>query len=233
MRHKGIDSFIERSMIIHKGKYTYGSVKWKTRADPVDITCPIHGDFVQTPHWHLRGGGCPKCRLENEETSPINVFIGKAKRVHGNKYTYDNVAYVNSVTKVNITCPIHGDFEQTPAGHISGNGCPKCAEVSRKVTLLKTTKQFIVEAVAVHGDKYDYSQSVYTGSSFPIQVVCPYHGMFQVRAHVHLQGYGCPECAKADRDKHTTFHYTEAMPKREPVKLSPTMKALNTWRPTR
>ena len=46
------------------------------------------------------------------------IFIQKAKSVHGNKYDYSLVEYVNSATKIKIICPIHGIFEQTPNNHL-------------------------------------------------------------------------------------------------------------------
>ena len=42
------------------------------------------------------------------------------------KYNYDKFVYVNAHTKSIITCPIHGDFEQTPDAHKTGSGCKKC-----------------------------------------------------------------------------------------------------------
>jgi hypothetical protein len=53
-------------------------------------------------------------------------FINSAKELHGNRYSYDKVQYVDSKTPVIITCPEHGDFAQTPNVHLSGHGCPKC-----------------------------------------------------------------------------------------------------------
>jgi hypothetical protein len=38
-------------------------------------------------------------------------FIQRALLIHNNKYLYDKVNYINTQTKVIITCPIHGDFE--------------------------------------------------------------------------------------------------------------------------
>ena len=52
-------------------------------------------------------------------------FITKAKTVHGNKYDYSRVVYVDSVTPVSIVCPEHGEFKQRPAMHLSGRGCPE------------------------------------------------------------------------------------------------------------
>ena len=58
--------------------------------------------------------------------SNTEEFIKKAKKVHGNKYDYSKVNYINNHTNVTIICPEHGEFEQTPKGHLRGQGCPKC-----------------------------------------------------------------------------------------------------------
>lgn len=77
-------------------------------------------------------------------------FIEDAQKVHGNKYDYSNVEYVNCKKKVKITCPLHGDFMITPDGHLQGRGCPVCRYIRPKVAnpesvndlhLLKTTEQ--------------------------------------------------------------------------------------------
>ena len=44
------------------------------------------------------------------------------------KYNYDKFVYVNAHTKSIITCPIHGDFEQTPSNHLQGKGCKECVK---------------------------------------------------------------------------------------------------------
>ena len=54
------------------------------------------------------------------------VFIERAKAVHGDRYGYDKVEYVSAHTKVIITCSEHGDFEQVPSSHLVGRGCPRC-----------------------------------------------------------------------------------------------------------
>ena len=54
-------------------------------------------------------------------------FIEKAKIIHGNRYDYSKVEYVNNSTKVCIICPEHGEFWQTPNNHnTSRQDCPKC-----------------------------------------------------------------------------------------------------------
>lgn len=95
----------------------------------VTIICSIHGIFHQTPNHHLNGKGCKSCgRLNNISVikSTTSKFIKKAIEVHKNLYTYENVEYVNSRTKVNITCKKHGTYECTPNNHLRGKGCPIC-----------------------------------------------------------------------------------------------------------
>jgi hypothetical protein len=57
--------------------------------------------------------------------------------MHNNYYNYSKVNYINSFTKVLITCPIHGDFEQTPSSHLSGRGCPKCKRSNGEILVAK------------------------------------------------------------------------------------------------
>ena len=54
-------------------------------------------------------------------------FIKKAREVHGDRYDYSKVEYVNNQTKVCIICKKHGEFWQRASNHIAGRGCTKCA----------------------------------------------------------------------------------------------------------
>lgn len=50
-------------------------------------------------------------------------FIKKAKLIHGNKYDYSLVEYVNNKTKIKIICNTCKDsYLQSPAEHLSGKG---------------------------------------------------------------------------------------------------------------
>ena len=69
----------------------------------------------------------------------MEKFIQRAIQVHGNKYDYSNIQYVNSSTKVKIICEIHGDFYISPNNHINLRGCQKCGEI-RMNELKKITK---------------------------------------------------------------------------------------------
>jgi hypothetical protein len=55
-------------------------------------------------------------------TPLTKIFIEKATTKHNNKYIYTKSNYITAKTKLTITCPIHGDFEQTPTNHLAGKG---------------------------------------------------------------------------------------------------------------
>ena len=67
--------------------------------------------------------------------STYNDFVLESRKIHGNKYDYSNVEYVNSYTKVCIICPIHGEFWQAPSNHLRGQGCKKCSIEKNKKPL--------------------------------------------------------------------------------------------------
>jgi len=57
---------------------------------------------------------------------PVKYFVYKANKIHGDKYNYDKVVYINAKTPIIIGCPVHNDFLQTPDSHLGGSGCSKC-----------------------------------------------------------------------------------------------------------
>lgn len=114
----------------------------------------------------------------------------------GNIFILDKVNYVNSKTKVIITCPIHGDFEVAPNNFLSqGKGCPKCAIEQRSKNNMRTLEDVIKEVTRVHNGKYSYEHSVYNGMDNNITITCPIHGDFEQKVSHHLRGHGCPICA--------------------------------------
>lgn len=121
--------FINRANSIHSCIYDYSKVNYQNMHTKICIICLEHGEFWQTPHNHLMGHGCPKCGKLNSaalKTLDNENFIQKAIKIHGNRYSYDNIKYKNNHTKICIVCPIHGKFWQMPYSHLNGNGCPKC-----------------------------------------------------------------------------------------------------------
>ena len=125
------EEFIKRAKKIHGDKYDYSKVKYSTNHKKICIICPKHGEFWQQPSDHLNGHGCRKClldKLPNIKKLTTEEFIKRAKKIHGDKYDYSKVKYINSKTAVCIICPKHGEFWQIPNYHLSKCGCQKCAE---------------------------------------------------------------------------------------------------------
>jgi len=206
---KTTEEFIEKAKLIHGDIFDYSLVEYINSKIKVKIICPIHGEFEQTPNNHLNGAKCFKCKIDNLtllNKKNVNEFIEKARLKHNDKYDYSLVEYVNTDTKVKIICPIHGEFEQSPKSHLRGSNCHECAKIigSNKLSKnnLMTLESFIDKSKAIHGDKYDYSESKYTHSSKKLKIICPIHGEFEQTPSIHLRGSGCNKCGinKATND---------------------------------
>lgn len=57
-----------------------------------------------------------------------------------------------------------------------------------------TQEEFINRANAVHGNKYDYSNTEYISNNGKVRIICPLHGEFTQKPHEHMIGHGCKEC---------------------------------------
>lgn len=121
-----------------------------------------------------------------------NQFVEKANKIHNNFYIYNDV-YINSISKIKIICPKHGEFIQTPNSHLSEKGCKLCAKDKLVKRLTKSKEQFIEMANKVHNNKYIYSNE-YVDRNTKIKIICTRHGEFLQKPHDHLHGKGCPKC---------------------------------------
>ncbi|MGL4852489.1 MAG: zinc-ribbon domain-containing protein [Tannerellaceae bacterium] len=70
-----------------------------------------------------------------------------------------------------------------------GYGCDWCAKRHKY-----STEEWIEEAIAVHGDRYDYSLTDYINSKTVVSITCSIHGVFQQVPSEHLSGKGCKWC---------------------------------------
>ena len=122
-------------------------------------------------------------------------FIKKSKLIHNNKYDYSKVEYIDSLTKVCIICPIHGEFWQTPQAHARGNSCPLCSNINRGDTFRSNLYEFIDKANKIHNNEYDYSKVEYINSSTKVCITCKKHGDFYMTPSNHLTGQKCPKCS--------------------------------------
>ena len=193
------EEFINKAKSIHGDKYDYSKVNYINNSTKICIICPIHGEFWKQPNHHLNGYGCNKCSKINNTKNEKNKydFIKKAKEIHGDKYDYSKVEYINSKNKVCIICKEHGEFYQTPNKHIiRKHGCPLC-----NGGIKSNTKDFIKKAKEVHGNKYDYSKVEYINANTKVCIICSIHGEFWQTPHNHLNGCGCPYCNESHLER--------------------------------
>ena len=195
------EEFINKAKLTHGDKYDYSLVKYVNNRTKIKIICRIHGAFNQTASSHKRGCCCPKCKNTEKGLSsvlPKNLVIEKFKKVHGDKYDYSFIEYINSFTKIKIICPTHGLFLQTPSSHSTGKGCSKCVK-HKNFTQNIAIEQFHKK----HNNKYDYSLVEYKLNNDKIKIICPIenHGIFEMTSNAHFSGRGCPKCGKNYRFK--------------------------------
>lgn len=131
-----LSEFISKATKIHKGKYNYNLVKYNGSYEKVTITCVKHGNFKMRAYSHLGGQGCKECRKETLSAKfkhNTEDFIRKAMIIHGDKYDYSLVKYDGFRNKVDIICPIHGLFKQSPNNHLTGCDCSKCSYLNMSI----------------------------------------------------------------------------------------------------
>jgi len=137
------------------------------------------------------------------QNNKTNTFITKAIKIHGEKYNYSKVNYINAKTKVTIICKQHGEFSQSPSNHLNNHNCQKCAKNFKLNTL-----SFIENAKQIHGDRYDYSEVEYTNADKKVIILCKEHGRFTQIPDFHInRKCGCPKCS--NNVKLDTFTFIE------------------------
>lgn len=119
-------------------------------------------------------------------------YIEICKNLHNNKYDYTLVKYSRLKDNIKIICKEHGEFTQRAQTHLNGASCIRCYKDSRN----KSHDEFINECENKHNGKYDYINTIFTGSKSIIDIVCRKHGEFKQTAYKHLIGQGCPKCSQ-------------------------------------
>ena len=208
-------AFIAKARAIHGRKYDYSKVRYTDLDTPVRIVCRRHGEFRTTPYNHTRPdapSGCMACwresralKAKEDAKQKQQDFIARAKKLHGRKYDYSQVRYVNVDTPVKVLCLKHGEFFPSPWSHAGGDkspksGCPKCGDERGSKQIRDRHKaMFVSRARKVHGDAYDYGKTVYKDARSKLTIACRKHGHFCQVASSHLQGIGCPACGLTRR----------------------------------
>ena len=216
------EEFIKKSREVHGDKYDYSKVEYYNSKEKVCIICPKHGEFWQIPRDHYgKKAGCPKCGIESIKSKTSDTkedFIKKAREKWEDFYNYDKINYINSKTKVEIICPIHGSFWQRPNDHLSNYGCPKCGIEKRAKNTTTSVKDFVRDLYIKFGDKIKLNEDTYINLLTPAEFACPIHGVFINKpAYVYKTKHGCPKCGYIEGGKLNKLSLEEFIQKAKKV----------------
>ena len=203
MRQYRLDSntFKERCIEIHKGKYDYSKAGYVNTRTKVCIICPIHGEFWQTAKNHLKGQGCPICAKEEQKIKAkgnFQNFIQESQRRFGSKHSFPNIEseYENEHSKITIQCNDCGNiFTKRANDHITSpnGGCCNCREIKRNESTSYTYDYLLGHNVLnLQIKPFEGVKSI----NEKVTIACPIHGEYEINISSFLKGkYACKKCS--------------------------------------
>lgn len=139
MRKKTLDELIKKASIIHNGKYSYHHYVLINTHTPSYITCPIHGDFLQSFDSHInQKSGCPECAKAKRNLKNTKFryhMLSENDQKYSFDYIYDKFRYNGYDAKSIVVCREHGEFLTSWHKLKSGHGCPKCGNINNRSEL--------------------------------------------------------------------------------------------------
>ncbi len=194
------EDFKTKANLIHNNNYEYDCSEYSKASDKISIRCKSHGIFSMTANKHLSGRGCPCCKKEEFYNSEsLESYSARASAIHKNKFIYLKKYSKSTSNKkksvIEYMCKSHGLVIQSAYGHLNGKGCVRCSrELSGQYSVM-TTQEFIEKSRMKHGDRYDYSESVYFRAASKLKIICKKHGVFLQTPNRHTGGSGCKKCS--------------------------------------
>jgi len=184
--------------------FDYSKVDYLRAKTSLAIRCIKHDLwFTQTAASHITGMvSCKRCRSERPLRKRVRTkaeFIKRGIELYNGLDTYEFLNFVNSSTKVMITCKKHGNYLIRPGTYLQGCRCIACGVESKQLTL----SDLKIKVKEVHGDRYTYDWSTYKNSSNKMKIRCRVHGWFEQRVNTHISGRGCSVCG-VDVKRHSS-----------------------------
>ena len=193
-RKKTQEEFIAEARAIWGDKFDFSNTIYVNNHTNIIVKCNDCGEvFTPKPDNLLHHHGCPVCSGNKKMTK--EMFLKRAKEIHGEKYDYSKVVWVDKFTEIVIGCPIHGYFRQIPKYHFYQNGCKECSKLTMGRERLSVDR-FLEKSHSIHGNKYDYSLiKMIKNNRERLPIICRDHGVFMQSAHAHTDNkQGCPDC---------------------------------------
>jgi hypothetical protein len=191
----------------HGEQYDYNSRDYTNSSSQIRITCPKHGEFIQSVTSHKHGQGCPKCgreRISESLTTPWEEVLKTFREIHNDEYEYTPETYTLLDNPMEMFCKKHGRFEQIPKNHRNGSGCPECGRERISESLTTPWEEVLKSFREVHRDEYDYNEETYKRTQEKMEIICRKHGVFLQTPMTHKQGTGCPVCSSSKGEKEIT-----------------------------
>jgi hypothetical protein len=192
------EDFLKKVSARLRGPLDLSKFEYSGSAGKGIAICPVHGEFMISANALMNRIGCKPCsRSESGRKRAMTQeeFILRAAEVHGEKYDYSKVVYINSQKHVTIVCPSHGEFSQSPNAHLRGQGCKKCSNESIGDRCKLTQEEFVSRLEDLNSG-YGLELVRYGGMSKSVTLVCKEHGPFSATAgNVLYNKSGCPRCA--------------------------------------
>lgn len=196
LTHK--ERFLKKARALYPD-YDFSRVEYKDRETYIVVVCPVHGEFKIRPRTLLSGEkgqkphGCWRCNNlipPYEKKLTLDTFKNRMHELYGDKYTFAWSDFKNKQSMIRFTCKEHGEQRRSVTGLLDGKGCAYCNGKFYPPDWIKNAR-------AVHGEKYEYDESRPPRAIFDyIRYKCPKHGWQETRYDCHvLQGHGCALCA--------------------------------------
>ena len=204
----GKNNFIKKATNKFGNRFDYSMVKYVNCNTLVNIIDKESNNeiFSINPNRFLQSvDGRPD--IYNSSEKRRENFIKRAKELHGDKYDYSKVNYVDTHTKVCIICPKHGEFWQLPATHLKANrngcGCPKCSHMVSKLeenVINRLTKEDIEFKTQYINEKlFDKMRGDFFIKSYNVMIECQGKQHFEECNSFH-KSYGGSLLGQIERD---------------------------------
>lgn len=141
--------------------------------------------------------------IESAKLHTNRQFIDDVQKIHRDEngvplYDYSKTEYIGSKFPVKVICKRCGsEFIVRASHHKYGVGCKKCSDKRLAELRRSNTNEFIEKSKLIHKDKYDYSEVNYVDNITPVKLHCNICNFnFPQIPQYHLNGNGCPKCAR-------------------------------------
>ena len=208
------ENYIEEVSKLHT-EYDFSNTIYQGSKAKLKVGCPKHGEFEILAGTLIRGSKCPNCNREESRrrySKSLDTFLNEVKLIHP-EYDFSKVEYINTDTKVEVICNIHGSFYSTPTSLLKGSGCNICGNIkigiSNSINKEKYLERIYLKLKETNSTLKIY-EDTYIDRKSKITIECDKHGVMEIGAMALEQNkLGCPKCGLEGIKKSQTTPYIE------------------------